>query len=922
MTYQGEQLGWGYFGHGAVVVAVVTAIFSVITNFLRTRENPLVGDWKNIARSFYSLHALSVFAIFATLLLMLLKHRFEYQYVWQHSKRDMSMNYILACLWEGQEGSTLLWLFWHSVIGLILMRRAKEWEAPVLTILSLVQVFLSVMLLGIYFGKFHVGSNPFELIRLKEENIGLPWTQISDYLTNPKTPLYHDGRGLNPLLQNYWMTIHPPTLFLGFSLTTIPFAFAMAGLWTGKLNEWQKPALPWAFTGVMVLGTGILMGGAWAYESLSFGGFWAWDPVENASLVPWLVLVGAAHVMLLYRKKGQSLFTTFFLCTMAFLLVVYSTFLTKSGILSDTSVHAFTDDGLNEELTFFMGFFLWFAFTLLSFNNILRIIYTAISICVFAGFISGYHASSMLVFFVFSILTIIVGYIAFFPKPGKEEELWSREFWMFIGAVILFIAGFQIIFWTSSPVINKFIGVGPIHDLMQWGWDKTHWDLFKKASEAKIAPSGNAVFFYNKWQIPFATIVALLMAVTQYFKYQTTDGKVFLRQLRRSFIVTTVITIPLVILIYFNGEYSNQPGEKKDIMFICSFLIFTSIFAITANFDYIVKILKGRIRNAGSSIAHVGFGILLLGIVISTSKKDTISKNTSHVDIGSISNIGNNQENIYMKKGDTLPMGNYLVTYTHHERRIKNGTAYVYFDVDFLTKKDNGTVEKDFSLAPFIQLNKFMGNAAEPDTKHYLHKDIYTFIKFMPMSSLEDTSSMTTQQGELFDKPVNHTLAKGDTIALDNCVAVYTGFSRIDSSRHLTREHEIGIDANFSVYDERMQKENLVAKYFIDTLANTERQIDAVDENLGVKLTFWKIRPESNKIDVYSAIKLSKKADYIVLEASIFPGINILWIGCMIMVFGTFLAVINRIRKNELTTEKETEKNAEAEQEATKAPSE
>ncbi|MDV7399460.1 cytochrome c biogenesis protein CcsA, partial [Arthrospira platensis SPKY1] len=98
------------------------------------------------------------------------------------------------------------------------------------------------------------------------------------------------GSGLNPLLQNYWMTIHPPTLFLGFASTAIPFAYAIAGLWTKEHQAWLKPALPWALFSGAILGTGILMGGAWAYEALSFGGYWAWDPVENMSLVPWLIL--------------------------------------------------------------------------------------------------------------------------------------------------------------------------------------------------------------------------------------------------------------------------------------------------------------------------------------------------------------------------------------------------------------------------------------------------------------------------------------------------------------------------------------------------------------------------------------------------------------------------------------------------------
>jgi cytochrome c-type biogenesis protein CcmF len=103
---------------------------------------------------------------------------------------------------------------------------------------------------------------------------------LPDYLSKEA---FQDGRGLNPLLQNYWMTIHPPTLFLGFSSTLFPFVFAIAGLWRGDIKGWMRPAVPWAFFGVMILGTGILMGGAWAYEALGFGGFWAWDPVENAS---------------------------------------------------------------------------------------------------------------------------------------------------------------------------------------------------------------------------------------------------------------------------------------------------------------------------------------------------------------------------------------------------------------------------------------------------------------------------------------------------------------------------------------------------------------------------------------------------------------------------------------------------------------
>ncbi|GAB4135236.1 MAG: cytochrome c biogenesis protein CcsA [Bacteroidia bacterium] len=894
IAYIGEQTWWGQTGHTLVIVSFITALFAFITNLVRTRSEAQNLQWQTTSRRFFYIHALAVIGIFTTLLMMLIYHRFEYQYVWQHSKRDMSMNYVLACLWEGQEGSTLLWMLWHAVIGLILVRKAGEWEPSVVAIVALVQVFLSMMLLGIYVGDVHIGSNPFALIREREENIGLPWTQLPDYLT--RIPMFRDGRGLNPLLQNYWMTIHPPTLFLGFALVTVPFAYAIGGLWTKKLHDWQRPALPWAFAGVMILGTGILMGGAWAYESLSFGGFWAWDPVENASLVPWLTLVGAAHVMLIYRIKGQSLFTTFFLTIISFLLIVYSTFLTKSGILSETSVHAFTEDGLNEELTLYMGFFLWLSLTLMILNNRLRLIYTVISVVVLVMFLNNQHALSMLLMLLSSLTVLILAYNKYFPKTEKEEELLSREFWMFIGAVVMMIASFQIIFYTSSPVVNKFLKTEILHSLFEKLHKATDWTWAQKLSEARIAPDKDVVHFYNKWQIPFAVIVTILMGITQYFKYKNSDWKEVLKKLFMPFVLSLILSVTIIMIIYFNAEFGQLPGKKKTIYIMSSFLLFATIFSVFANGDYWLRILKGKIKNAGASVAHIGFGLLLLGALISTSKKEQISHNTSRFDIKSISQDGSNEENIYLRKGDTLPMGKYLVTYTERIREIKDGTPYVYFNVDFLEKAENGTAAKSFSLRPFIQLNKFMGNAAEPDTRHFLHKDIYTFIKFVPMSSLED--SVTASGSEAYDTPQNHTLAVGDTIGLENCIAVLDSIQKIGENHPDYKEDEYGIAANFTLTDDQMKKHTVIAYYFINKNTGVTRQKDAMKDDIGVKLTFWKVRPENGKIDVYSSVKLSAKKDFIVMEASVFPGINILWIGCIVMIIGTAIAVRERIRSN------------------------
>lgn len=366
LTFAGEHLWAGNLGNAFVVLSFVAALVSMVAYLLAFRDR----TYLRLARIAFNTHAFAVIGIAGTLFFMLFNHFFEYQYVWQHSNTEMNMKYILSCFWEGQEGSFLLWTFWNVVLGLLLKHQLKDgdWEVPVIAVFALVQVFLASMILGIYVGDLRIGSNPFLLLREHPEFSNLPFVKVPDYLAKL------NGRGLNPLLMNYWMTIHPPTLFLGFASTLTPFAFAIAALWNQRYSEWQKLALPWTFFGILVLGIGILMGGAWAYEALSFGGFWAWDPVENSSLVPWLVLVAAGHTMIINRNKGGSLFTTHLLSIGSFLLVLYSTFLTRSGVLGNASVHAFTDLGMTGQLVIYVLTFIFISVALLIRRNCFRLL--------------------------------------------------------------------------------------------------------------------------------------------------------------------------------------------------------------------------------------------------------------------------------------------------------------------------------------------------------------------------------------------------------------------------------------------------------------------------------------------------------------------------------------------------------------------
>ncbi|MCF8430102.1 MAG: cytochrome c biogenesis protein CcsA, partial [Bacteroidia bacterium] len=328
IIFGGEHLWIGNIGRIAVIFSFITAILSAIT-FYFAEKNPLEKYWAKTAKLSFYIHTASVLSIVGSLFYIIYSHYFEYHYAWQHSSRDLPVHFMISCFWEGQEGSFLLWIFWQMVIGWLIIATAKNWTNPVMFVVMLSQIALTSMLLGIKFWGLKFGSSPFELLRNIMTNA--PIFKMPDYLSKVK-----DGNGLNPLLQNYWMVIHPPTLFFGFATTVVPFAYAIAALMRKQFSEWIKPALPWALVSIMVLGAGIIMGGFWAYESLSFGGYWAWDPVENASLVPWLTLIAGMHLMLIYRATGNALQATFGFIITTFLLVLYATFLTRSGVLGNS----------------------------------------------------------------------------------------------------------------------------------------------------------------------------------------------------------------------------------------------------------------------------------------------------------------------------------------------------------------------------------------------------------------------------------------------------------------------------------------------------------------------------------------------------------------------------------------------------------
>lgn len=798
IEYIGENTIAGFIGELLVIIAFVSGLLSTIFYLNSSKLTAERDSWRQLGRLFFQIQSVSIVGFISILFYLLASHSFEYYYVWRHSSSDLPLRFVLSCFWEGQEGSTMLWLFWNLVLGNILAFTAKRWEGAVMSIYASVQVFLSAMLLGIFLFDLQIGSNPFILLREHPDMMNLPFTSNPEYLG------FVEGNGLNPLLQNYWMTIHPPTVFLGFASTLIPFCYALAALWKKEFQSWIKPGLPWIYFGVSVLGLGILMGGAWAYEALSFGGFWAWDPVENSSLVPWLIMVAAAHLMLINRNKMRSMFSAFILTLFSFITVVYSTYLTKSGILGETSVHSFAD-GLPGQLIIFLVFYILLA--------------------LFFLFKNGWQ----------------------FLKKSEEDALWSREFWIFLGSLVLVVSAFQITLSTSIPVINAIFG-------------------------SDLAPPSDPVAHYNSWQIPLAILVTFMVAISQFLKYKKTDFKVFAKQIFPSL----SLSLGLTVLLMWNLEIK---------LFFLNLLLFSSLFAVIANADYFVRMIKGNVKKGGSALAHVGFGLVILGSLLSAGNKKIISKNRTPVNINFENNENANEENIMMLKGDTTLMDPYYVTYV--DRRIDD--KFVYYDMDYLKVNAQGKYEQLFTLSPYIQMNQQMGNVPEPSTKHYWDRDVFTHITYADLENLDSAAQ------ENYGEPDTIYVDIQDTIFTSNAVVIFESFEReIDKDSLQLDSMDIAIGVNISA--QPLGEEKRYTQSVMVIRGNRLFSIDGEIEELGLNFAFNGINPENGKLTIHISEKLKNAADFVIMQAIVFPYINVLWIGCIIMTLGSLIAVYNRIR--------------------------
>ena len=303
-------------GELALWIALPVALWGAVLAFVAGARQR--GDLQLSAeRSIYAVFFLTALASLG-IIDSFLNDRFEYLYVASYSNRELQTYYKFAGLWSGQRGSLLFWLLFLMLFSTIAVwsnrRRNREFMPYVVGVLGSIASFFLIVLL-------FADVNPYERLGFTPAN----------------------GQGLNPQLQNYWMTIHPPTLYLGFTAFTVPFAFAFAALLSGRLDSrWITLTRRWTLLSWFFLSNGIVFGMRWAYEELGWGGYWFWDPVENASLLPWLSATAFLHSVQIQENRGMLKVWNMSLVILTFLLTIFATFLTRSGLIE--SVHSFAQE--------------------------------------------------------------------------------------------------------------------------------------------------------------------------------------------------------------------------------------------------------------------------------------------------------------------------------------------------------------------------------------------------------------------------------------------------------------------------------------------------------------------------------------------------------------------------------------------------
>lgn len=498
----------------------------------------------------------------------ILTHDFTLTNVVKYSDTRMPWYYLVTAFWGGQAGSLLFWtstLVMYFAIALTVHRKKDA---------ALIPWFISVVMALVMFLTFILlfASNPFETWHIVDA---------------PK-----EGQGLNPLLQTPLMLIHPPSLLQGYSSMAIPFAFGMAAMLAGRTgNEWLKPTRYWLLVSWLWLTMGNMLGGMWAYEELGWGGYWAWDPVENAAFMPWLAATAFLHSIMVQERRGMLKRWNVALLTISFLLTLFGTFITRSGLID--SVHTFAQSD-----------------------------------------IGNYFFALVVTFTTLSVVMLAVRWKDL-RSEGNMDSALSREAaflannWVLMGMVF-------VVFWgTMFPKIKEMI----------------------TGDKVSVGPP-----WFNKYMVPLGLILVVLMAIGTLITWKKSSWKNFQRNFLVPVIGTVVLTPLLCVLYWFTRYQSLQVApDMLDIGYATTGLAASVFVIMSVVFEFyrgaearmrskkeglleaVVNLFDRQRRRYGGYIVHLGFVLVIIAFCGNAFKVE---------------------QDVTMRQGETVPLGDYEVTYS------------------------------------------------------------------------------------------------------------------------------------------------------------------------------------------------------------------------------------------------------------------
>ncbi|MBS1728619.1 MAG: cytochrome c biogenesis protein CcsA [Armatimonadetes bacterium] len=533
----------GQFGKISVYMVLIACTLALVLSLL---DNPKTAQ---LRRNAFYLACIGFFAVFISLATLFVKDQFQFQYVFNHSSKDNPISYKIASVWTAQQGSFLLWAVYGSLFGLLTVAKTKSYERW--------YTVAYMVFLGSLAGILAYDS---------------PFNIFPDLIANGKTMIPPEGSGMVPGLQNYWVVIHPPIIFLGFGSLTVPFAYGVAAMLSGNATDWIKQCRAPVLFGLSVLGLGISLGGLWAYETQGWGGFWAWDPVENVSLVPWLFMVALSHGIIAQSAKGIWKSANLFLSGLPFVSFVYGTFLTRSGLLDKVSVHSFASmDGTARSI---LKYFLW-------------------------GLVIA-----------FAVLFAMKG-----TKIGKSDEAkpaadtpgYNRASFYQLGTLSLCLMAFVISIGMSWPVITALRG-----------------------GQGAAVEAG----VYHKSVFWFFGAVMLAMAIAPFVSWKKEQLKSILGRFWTLGSISLGLVGVFLLLPKLSPDWGIriEPGATADgfwkgstipLQFTIAVLLFFCTFVAITNMWRAVELARKSKLGIGPFIAHFGIAVMLSGLIISKGLERT-----------------------------------------------------------------------------------------------------------------------------------------------------------------------------------------------------------------------------------------------------------------------------------------------------------